>query len=962
MAHAQTLVKQEESYRKYFLLVVAFILLQPILFLVYTHFTKLTPHIENVHIVENQKTTPSTNKPILNQPIHVPDPFDDEDDVVVDHIRASTIPSNVANKYTPHTFNMENTYEQWWRTDASKSEKFPWTISPSGRMLSEHSDTTESLSDLHDLLKFKYDTLRNGKPSPMGELDAKLFSQLSHNLKNLVWPLKIYVYPFSEQEEDVHRFRESRRSTFLQFEYFFPHYYIDTYFFDILQFLKSTPDATHPLYKIENDIAKADLAFIPARTVSHYYSNLKGPEPIKFIATNQQAKQFISSSILSERSGHHALLLKNLEQHGNIPHFILDPYVCYRRFYHHIPRQVKILTFETVGATGEPSDSWYENGCQDRCLAIPYVNIFDWPGNNISTVFTKDYANIADWHAKNWMKRSNFLSFIGSFGRSTIIITHRARLVKQLQEKYGSSLFTWYQESWSTDSNIKTYSGSKFCLQLHGDTPTRNAFYESVTVGCIPVITEKSYLVYRAIFSYMIPVERIAVVIPNRYFEHANVEDVMNLLLHVERKESLERIELIYKLRNFWRYSNSTTQKLHNALSLALTTMAAKIPTQPPNVLYSPDQEKPLVFLDKTITKVYQWKPFPIIKLSHKDINVIRNEQKRKRIFVYGLAKLSTVEKSNITLARMQDMLTLEKKLIDRLRQEQLLVDSIELADMAFYPFFMTNILEFNMVNSFPVLSDIEKWKGLIVRSLATIKSANQKTTIMFFQSGSTLHSEHSNKLYHFLDEERQRLGLKLKIYSPDIYAIHNQRNMIGIPQLTFKNSAAMEGRQLLEFIHQRDNLICYSGDTSFYPTSIIEYKIQAEYPQLFQIIAPHLFGTCDFVAIPKGVYPTIFSAAIEHGSIPLILSDDESYYAGIFGGILDLNKLIIKVPQSVTNHMKSSFETYVNNLLMYTQSITFDERNNRKTYISEVRSLFNLSHKRHTEHGDFLDVLFSIQ
>jgi hypothetical protein len=75
-------------------------------------------------------------------------------------------------------------------------------------------------------------------------------------------------------------------------------------------------------------------------------------------------------------------------------------------------------------------------------------------------------------------------------------------------------------DKWISINNINTYNeidsmylDSYFSLQPHGDKKSRKGFYHSLLLGCIPVVFDDNYDIYKNVLGDMIDIEDIAVIL-----------------------------------------------------------------------------------------------------------------------------------------------------------------------------------------------------------------------------------------------------------------------------------------------------------------------------------------------------------------------------------------------------------------------------------------------------------------
>jgi hypothetical protein len=94
----------------------------------------------------------------------------------------------------------------------------------------------------------------------------------------------------------------------------------------------------------------------------------------------------------------------------------------------------------------------------------------------------------------------------------------------------------------------EVYWNSVFSWQPYGDTPTRRAFYESILLGNIPIISKSSYTIYKNLLIGEENVKGIAVILDDQQF--FDVDYVFNHLLSIKNYEIVKRRQNIQKISN----------------------------------------------------------------------------------------------------------------------------------------------------------------------------------------------------------------------------------------------------------------------------------------------------------------------------------------------------------------------------------------------------------------------------
>ena len=70
----------------------------------------------------------------------------------------------------------------------------------------------------------------------------------------------------------------------------------------------------------------------------------------------------------------------------------------------------------------------------------------------------------------------------------------RAHVIEQCKQTPGCEFHDCNKGECSTTGLLRAYSSSRFCLQLRGDTHTRQGIFDAIALGCIPVLTDAGVL------------------------------------------------------------------------------------------------------------------------------------------------------------------------------------------------------------------------------------------------------------------------------------------------------------------------------------------------------------------------------------------------------------------------------------------------------------------------------------
>jgi len=112
-------------------------------------------------------------------------------------------------------------------------------------------------------------------------------------------------------------------------------------------------------------------------------------------------------------------------------------------------------------------------------------------------------------------------------------------------------------DKWISLNNENTYNeidelylNSYFSLQPHGDKKSRKGFYHSLLLGCIPVVFDDNYDIYKRVLDGIVNLEEIAIILNKN---EKNYENKLKMEL-----ENIElKIENISKIKNLLLYDEN---------------------------------------------------------------------------------------------------------------------------------------------------------------------------------------------------------------------------------------------------------------------------------------------------------------------------------------------------------------------------------------------------------------------
>jgi hypothetical protein len=185
-------------------------------------------------------------------------------------------------------------------------------------------------------------------------------------------------------------------------------------------------------------------------------------------------------------------------------------------------------------------------GRASRVFQLPYGSRFTFSSSNMSSQISLD----------RFIGTRKYLAHIGSPRvelRSNRSFRHNFMRVRRLVglQLNGSSLCSVLDSTtFQLEENYRRLAQSTFSLQLPGDTPTRRGFYDSIMLGCIPVVLSRN--AYR-FFDF--DIEDIAVVIPRTDIQDDGT-DVVQKLHGISSETIRQKQANIHRARKVMQYSS----------------------------------------------------------------------------------------------------------------------------------------------------------------------------------------------------------------------------------------------------------------------------------------------------------------------------------------------------------------------------------------------------------------------
>ena len=166
-----------------------------------------------------------------------------------------------------------------------------------------------------------------------------------------------------------------------------------------------------------------------------------------------------------------------------------------------------------------------ENCNPNGWLEVPYLQSFiERPGLDIESHFDFEQRNVfisGVFKGRNWHKlRRELMSLCLSYGGKF--------------DRMGREICHWTNKTHSQEQYMKMYGTSVFSLQPTGDSPTRKAIWDSLSMGSIPVIFDPNSILkmYSDIFDWNATADPIMIRIDtsNLHFSDWDGRDVVKHL------------------------------------------------------------------------------------------------------------------------------------------------------------------------------------------------------------------------------------------------------------------------------------------------------------------------------------------------------------------------------------------------------------------------------------------------
>lgn len=654
-----------------------------------------------------------------------------------------------------------------------------------------------------------------------------------------------------------------------------------------------------------DDICKADFAYIPAFLASFHYSNGRNQE----LFDNAWKK----------------IKLVSEEIRNKIPHFVVYSYVLINISFECIPKDIKILSYESevsVIQSNKSHDRLVNNGCHNRIIVIPYI-LDTQPGysNTVEQITRHIFHDLTiEESISIFSKRKSSLVFIGSNEHRTHFIKDRENLVLKLKSVFGDDLDIKHPKENITSS----YVNAKFALILRGDTPTRKAFYTALSMGCIPIIFEECLLHYSDIFNGSLPIEDVVITIPKykntkEYF--IQVKDIIeNSIKDTDKQyQRLQLIRNVFNKLNYYAHdhdiSNPVYQSIHSVIG-SYSRIKTKLPyiycyeTQREHhedilpIYISPQEcftEDSLVnngFGAKIMNGIYQTSQYSLEIIWHQKIMnypfLTSSIQKADIAFIPFYTFLSSWKMKRYVYSYRQTVSTLNRLLPEwnkRNIPHILVFSDVMWNDSRVYNHHV------NMPDNLTTIT---------LESIPTNRFNNKLLTVPY---PTEFHCEINGiNMSYFHKTDRQ------------VLVSYIGRSRFPVPQLS----------KYTEF----KSHILIEPDKFWKSTNNIEFTTRLIYIYGNSVFSLHPHGDR---GTRRGFYQSLF-----FGCIPVVFESNFNEYNSLYNGLIDISRIAVVIPlkniqQTIQILQKINVHQYRTNIAIYIRKLQYSNYNDPEDAFSTV-------------------------
>eukprot|EP00457_Paulinella_chromatophora_P003780 gb/GEZN01003788.1/.p1 GENE.gb/GEZN01003788.1/~~gb/GEZN01003788.1/.p1 ORF type:complete len:588 (+),score=28.14 gb/GEZN01003788.1/:169-1932(+) len=244
----------------------------------------------------------------------------------------------------------------------------------------------------------------------------------------------------------------------------------------------------------------------------------------------------------------------------SIPHFVWFYEIPYPLSLVGVDSRLYVLTMQSrLGY----EDLDLPSGCWRRCIATPYRTSYmdqpALPATVQNAINSGRQLPAGEWDRElwpGWSARPVLLSFCGTIptmhgqrGRDRMFILEIEKFAGRLGLAEGVVKLVTGLPTPSNDTTeeledicLALQAKSKFCIHPPGDSHTRGAFYQSILVGCIPIIFEQSLLSYNRVWHGILgPVSAFSVVLPAAYLHQRStaLQVLLSVMQVAEREDQV---------------------------------------------------------------------------------------------------------------------------------------------------------------------------------------------------------------------------------------------------------------------------------------------------------------------------------------------------------------------------------------------------------------------------------------
>jgi len=166
-----------------------------------------------------------------------------------------------------------------------------------------------------------------------------------------------------------------------------------------------------------------------------------------------------------------------------------------------------------------------------------------------------------DYVIPNNLNRNNLICYCGRYRKEQDYIKN-IKILDVMKYQEVENQWISYNNFYANNEIDNLYENSTFSLQPHGDRETRKGFYQSLLLGCIPVIFENNFLTYKKVFEDHIHIEELCIIIKNDQID--NIETILN---SIDNNKIENIINNYNKIKPLLLYNDNNMEIVKNILS-----------------------------------------------------------------------------------------------------------------------------------------------------------------------------------------------------------------------------------------------------------------------------------------------------------------------------------------------------------------------------------------------------------